>query len=172
MEKKKESFINRMKKFFRNQKNIGEDYNKKIKNLEVQINNPHISELERGKKTKELKKIKMEKKKAKQANVKAFIFGASGALALGATGNIMLNNINESMPKNPPSAKIIDANGVDYFRVENAKGSVFISGNPENVTVNGIKIDKDSNGNIDESTVNEQLEKHAEETMKNLRNKI
>ena len=172
MKNKKEPFVTRMKNFFRNYGNIGKIYNKEIKNIETEINNPHISELERRKKTKELKKIKMEKKKAKQAITKAFIFGASGALALGATANTMLNSISKSMPKNPTNVQITDATGVDYFRVENAEGSVSISGNPTKVVINGIEVDKASNGNVDELMVNEELENHAKETLKNLRNKI
>ncbi len=101
MGEKKESFVNRMKKFFKNYGNIGEIYNKKIKDLKAEISNPHISEFERGKKTKELKITKMEKKKAKQAIIEAFIFGASGALALGVIANGMESDFSGSVPRNP-----------------------------------------------------------------------
>ena len=154
MGEKKESFVNRMKKFFKNYGNIGKIYNKKIKDLEAEISNPHISELERGKKTKELKNIKMEKKKAKQAITKAFIFGASGALALGATANIMLNNINKSMSKNPPNV---------LTRESDSHGPKI------DVNSDGKNI---SNSSVNEIDVNERLELEAKKTLKDLRNRI
>jgi flagellar motor protein MotB len=172
MKNKKEPFVTRMKNFFRNYGNIDRIYNKEIDYLKKQINDPNISELERRKRTQELKKKITEKKKAKQANVKAFIFGISGALALGATANIMYSNISESMPKKSPSVKITDAKGVDYYELKDVEGSVSISGNPTKVVINGIEVDKASNGNVDELMVNEELENHAKETLKNLRNKI
>lgn len=150
MGEKKESFVNRMKKFFKNYGNIGKIYNKKIKDLEAEISNPHISEFERGKKTKELKIIKMEKKKAKQAITKAFIFGASGALALGATVNAMVSDFSGSVPRNPPNV-------------------ITREGPRTDVNSDGKNI---SNSSVNEIDVNERLELEAKKTLKDLRNRI
>lgn len=96
----------------------------------------------------------MEKKKEKQAITKAFIFGASGALALGAITNGMLNDFSGSVPRNSPNVLIRESDS---------------HGPRIDVNSDGKNI---SNSSVNEIDVNEQLEQEAKKTLKDLRNRI